>query len=412
MPTGRYDLILTFVPMLKEGRVYRVLNFSFDITERKRAEEAIRESEERFRLLVEQAVDGIFLANAQGRYIDVNTAGARMLGYTHEEVCRLSVTDVVSPADISRMPAQMSALASGSVTTNEWQFRRKDGSTFTGEVVGRQLPDGRLLGILRDITERKKTEAELLNVTEDLSSRNKELESANKEMEAFIYSVSHDLRAPLRTMAGFSKILIEDFGGKLEDQPKDYLTRITNASEKMTDLIEDLLRLSRISKQDMDRVDYDLSKLVSSLAAGLRETDPGRSVEVAVAEGLRASVDPNLIRVALTNLVENAWKFTSKTTNARIEFGVIKSQVSSSKSQVSKASDSEPVYFVRDNGAGFDQTYAGKMFLPFQRLHTEKEFEGTGIGLAIVERIIRRHGGTVWAEGEVGKGATVFFTLG
>jgi len=166
----------------------------------------------------------------------------------------------------------------------------------------------------------------------------------------------------------------------------------------MTRLIEDLLRLSRISKQDMDRMDYDLSRLASSIAAGLREADPGRSIDVVIAEGLRASVDPNLMRVVLANLIENAWKFTSKTTNARIEFNAFKK-------------DGKTVYFIRDNGAGFDQAYAEKMFLPFQRLHTEKEFEGTGIGLAIVERVIRRHGGSVWAEGEVGKGATVFFTL-
>ncbi len=255
-----------------------------------------------------------------------------------------------------------------------------------------------LLGVTRDITERKEAEADILRLSEDLTTRNMELEFANKEMESFVYSVSHDLRAPLRIMSSFSKILIEDYVNKPENQQKDYLTRITKAAEKMTELIEDLLRLSRISKQDMDRMDSDLSMMASMILTDLREAEPGRNVEVAIAEGLRASVDPSLIRVALTNLIENSWKFTSKTTNARIEFSAFEK-------------DGKTVYYVRDNGAGFDPSHVGRMFLPFQRLHSEMEFEGTGIGLAIVERIIHRHGGQVWAEGEVGKGTTVYFTL-
>jgi light-regulated signal transduction histidine kinase (bacteriophytochrome) len=255
------------------------------------------------------------------------------------------------------------------------------------------------LSLMKAVTDQVAVAMTRMRGEQVLRNRTEELEASNKELEAFIYSVSHDLRAPLRTMSGFSKILIEDFGSKLEDQPKDYLTRITNASVKMTELIDDLLRLSRISKQDMDRMDYDLSRLASSIATTLREQDPGRSVEVAIAEGLRASVDPNLMRVALANLIDNAWKFTSKAENARIEFGAFDK-------------DGKTVYFVKDNGAGFDQQYAYKMFWPFHRLHSESEFEGTGIGLAIVERIIRRHGGKVWAEGEVGRGATVYFTLG
>lgn len=246
---------------------------------------------------------------------------------------------------------------------------------------------------------RKQAEDDILKLSELMAARNLELEALNKELEAFNYSISHDLRAPIRSMAGFSKIVTEDYAERLDDQGKDYLTRIQNASDKMTHLIDDLLNLSRISREPIDRMDIDLSKLADSVIHNMRETYAGRSVEVVVREGMRASVDPNLMRVVLTNLLDNAWKFTGKMENARIEFGSLEE-------------DGETVYYIRDNGAGFGQEYAYKMFWPFHRLHTDKEFPGTGIGLAIVDRIIRRHGGRIWAEGELGKGATFYFTLG
>ena len=259
--------------------------------------------------------------------------------------------------------------------------------------------------LLREISERKQAEADILKLSEDMAARNLELESANKEMESFIYSMSHDLRAPIRTVSGFAKIIIEDYADKLDEQAKNYLVRIQNGSEKATRLIDDLLRLSRISRQDMDLIEMDLSGKASSVIADLREASPGRNVEVEIKPGLKASADPRLIEVVLSNLLGNAWKFTSKTENARIEFGTCEPATRNTQ-------PGTPVFFVKDNGAGFDQAYVEKMFLPFHRLHSENEFEGTGIGLTIVERVIRRHGGRVWAEGEVGKGATVYFTLG
>ncbi len=252
---------------------------------------------------------------------------------------------------------------------------------------------------IEDITERKKAEEEILKLSEDMAARNLELEALNKELEAFNYSISHDLRAPLRSMSGFSKIMMEDYAEKLDDQGKDYLTRIRNSSEKMTRLIDDLLRLSKISRQEIERINIDLCKLAESVVHNLREASAGRNVEVVIRKDVRASADPNLMRVVMTNLFDNAWKFTGKTANARVEFGSLER-------------DGKTAYFVKDNGAGFDQEYAYKMFWPFHRLHSDREFAGTGIGLAIVDRIVRRHGGKVWAEGEVGKGATFFFTLG
>ena len=249
-----------------------------------------------------------------------------------------------------------------------------------------------------EIFERIRAVDELQTAHAEVERRTQELAVINGELEAFSYSVSHDLRAPLRSVSGFTNILFEDYADKLDARGRDYLARIQKGSDRMSQLIEDLLRLSHISLQELDLMDYDLSRLASAVMSILREADPARNVEVVIAEGLRAVVDPNLMNVAFTNLLSNAWKFTSKIDNARIEFGAVEK-------------DTKTVYFVKDNGSGFDPAYSEKMFMPFQRFHSEEEFEGTGIGLAIVERVIRRHGGKIWAEGKTNEGAAFFFTL-
>ena len=391
-------LLFSAVPLKQGGQVYGAVFSQLDITERKRAEEALRESEERFRSLVEQAVDGIFMADAQGRYIDVNTAGARMLGYTREEVCRLSVTDVISPADIARMPAQMSALASGSVTTNEWQFCRKDGSTFIGEVVGRQLPDGRLLGILRDITERKRAEEALRSAHTELERRAFELNAVNRELEAFAYTVSHDLKAPLRSIEGFTRAIAEDYGDKLDEPGKDYVRRVTTACQRMTQLIDAMLSMSRLTGGELHEKTVDLGALAQGIAHNLKHNEPQRNVEFSLLPKASVKGDATMLQIALQNLLENAWKFTGRHPKAQIEFGVADM-------------DGNTVYFVRDDGAGFDMQFADKLFQPFKRLHTDAEFPGLGIGLAIAYRIILRHGGRMWTKAQVEKGATFYFTL-
>jgi light-regulated signal transduction histidine kinase (bacteriophytochrome) len=245
---------------------------------------------------------------------------------------------------------------------------------------------------------RKRTEEALLQLSEDMVNRNLELEMVNKELDAFTRSASHDLREPLRIMGGFANIVAEKYADKLDPEGRNYLVRIRSNAERMSQLIEDLLRLSQISRQEMVKINSDLSGIAASVMSGLRQADPDRNVAVVIEKDLRANIDPNLMRIALSNLLINAWKFTSKTEKARIEFG---------------ATDQSGhyVYFVRDNGAGFAPEFAGRMFLPFERLHSDKEFGGTGIGLSIAERIIRRHGGRIWAEGEIGKGATFYFTL-
>jgi light-regulated signal transduction histidine kinase (bacteriophytochrome) len=233
-----------------------------------------------------------------------------------------------------------------------------------------------------------------LLVLHDITERRR----AERELEHFAYLIAHDLRAPLRTISGFSQVLAEDYDAALDEVGKNYLARTRSAARHMGDMIDDLLDLSRLTRSEMRRETVDLTSLAAAVAEELRQGDPDRSVEFGIAEGLAAEGDPRLLRVALGNLLENAWKFTAGEQQARIEFG-------------STSSDGYPAYYVRDNGAGFDMAYSGKLFRAFQRLHTTEEFEGTGIGLAAAARVIERHGGRIWAEGKVGEGATFYFTL-
>ena len=228
--------------------------------------------------------------------------------------------------------------------------------------------------------------------------RTAELEAANKELEAFSYSVSHDLRAPLRSIDGFSQALLEDSGDKLDAQGQSDLRRVRAASQRMAQLIDDMLGLARVTRDEMRREDLDLSDLVREIAAEIQTTHPDRQMDFAIAKSAKANGDARLLGIVLENLLRNAWKFTGKRPQGKIEFGI-------------DQNNGTPVYFIRDNGAGFDMTYSSKLFGVFQRLHDMTEFKGTGIGLATVQRIIRRHGGRVWAEGKVEEGATFYFTL-
>lgn len=242
-----------------------------------------------------------------------------------------------------------------------------------------------------EVRERKEAE-------EELARGSLALEAANRGLEAFSYSVSHDLRAPLRSIDGFSQALLEDYAGKLDDQGTDYLQRVRGATQRMAELIDDLLQLSRVTRTEMRRASVDVTQLAQTVASELQRAQPERHVEFVIGEALTAQGDARLLRVVLENLLGNAWKFTGNHPRAIIEVGVTEHE-------------GNPAYFVRDDGAGFDMTYANKLFGAFQRLHAPTEFEGTGIGLATVERIILRHGGRVWAEGAVEQGATFYFTL-
>jgi PAS domain S-box-containing protein len=377
-----------------------------DITERKKAVGALRQSEERYRAVVEQSTEGLYLVDGDTkRLLETNPALQNMLGYTAEELRGMELHEIVAHdrADVEANIAR--TLKEGTRFIRERKYRRKDGSVVDVEIAASVINYGGkqiICAAIRDITERKRTEAEIRTLNDDLEDRVRrrtaQLQAANEELEAFGYSISHDLRAPLRAVTGFSRIMFEDYGDGLDEVGRDYLKRIQDAGERMGVLIDDLLDLSRLTRQRMRREAVDLSALARGVADGLRRVDPGRRVRFVIADGLSATGDTGLLRVALENLLGNAWKFTSKEPQAEIEFGAVEQ-------------GGEPVYYVRDNGVGFDAEYAERIFDPFQRLHGEGEFEGAGVGLATVARIIRRHGGSLRAEGEVGRGTTFYFTL-
>jgi light-regulated signal transduction histidine kinase (bacteriophytochrome) len=256
-----------------------------------------------------------------------------------------------------------------------------------------------IYAVARDISERKQAETELARLNEDLRRTVASLELVNHELDAFSYSVSHDLRAPLRAIDGFSAALVEDCGHLLDEAGLGHLTRVREAAQRMGRLIDDLLGLSRVSRKEMRRMEVDMSRLAAEIVEELRAGEPGRTVAIEIAPNLRANGDPDLLRVVMQNLLGNAWKFTSKAPEARIAF-------------LARLEKGSTVFCVEDNGAEFDMTYSNKLFNPFQRLHRIDEFEGTGIGLATVHRVIRRHEGRIWAESAEGHGAAFYFTLG
>jgi light-regulated signal transduction histidine kinase (bacteriophytochrome) len=267
--------------------------------------------------------------------------------------------------------------------------------------LGVALQHAELLAQLQaEIVERQQAERRAQDLNQGLQQAVAELRSVNKELETFSYSVSHDLRAPLRSIDGFSQALLEDCEDRLDEAGRDYLRRIRAATQRMGHLIDDLLTLSRVIRSDMRRESIDLSRIASQIVADLHQADPERQVELVIQPGTIAQGDSRLLQAILENLLNNAWKFTLKTIPARIEFGSIEGTATT------------PIaYFVRDNGVGFDLAYADKLFSPFQRLHSVSEFPGNGIGLATVQRIVHRHGGRVWAEGALNRGATFYFTL-
>jgi light-regulated signal transduction histidine kinase (bacteriophytochrome) len=272
--------------------------------------------------------------------------------------------------------------------------------TQMGTLVGIVLQQAELfIDLHNEIEERRQVEQSLRQRKAELRQLNTRLEASNRELESFSYSVSHDLRAPLRSIDGFSQALMEDYYDQLDTTAKDFLTRIRTATQRMGKLIDDLLALSRLTRQEMKHEPVDLSAMARAIANELQQNHPDRHVAITIQDGLYASGDSHLLSLVVKNLLDNAWKFTSKQAQARIEFGA------------TLQPDEKLIYFVRDDGAGFDMTYADKLFGAFQRLHNLREFPGTGVGLATVQRIIHRHGGRIWAEAAVNQGATFYFTL-
>jgi PAS domain S-box-containing protein len=363
-----------------------------DITERRKTEEA------RFRLaaIVEASDDAIIGKTLGGIVTSWNEGAHRLFGYAAEEIVGRSISLLIPPDRRGEEAQVLENLASGRVERFDTVRRRKDGKSVHVSVTSSPIRDstGRVIGaskVARDITERRRTEEELARAR-DVA------EASTRELEAFSYSVAHDLRAPLRGMSGFARVLLKRYGESLDSEGRDCLQEIVLNTRKMGELIDGLLSLARLTRSELRLDVVDLSSVVRDAVRQLVVAEPGRKVELVVRDSLTAALDPVLARALIENLVGNAWKFTSKVPAARIEFGVTSANGASA-------------FFVRDNGAGFDMTFAGKLFAPFQRLHAVDEFPGTGIGLATVQRIVRRHGGRIWAEGGVGRGATFYFAF-
>ncbi len=407
-PLGQWHEI-TLSPVSAGASMAGMVHVSRDITEQVRATRALRESEERFRGLVENTSDWLWAVDEHGRYTYTSPQVGDTLGYEPEELIGKTPFDLMPPEEAERIASAFAEIIArrepfkGLENVN----RHKDGSLVVMETNGVPIFDERggfrgFRGIDRDITERKRIERELHLHRHELqqlvAERTQALEATNRELESFSYSVSHDLRTPLRAVDGFGRLLQTRYADRLDATGLDYLDRILAATLRMGQLIDDLLQLSRLTRRTLRLEPIDLTNLARAAVASLTAAEPERALQVDVAEGLRATGDSSLVRVVLENLIGNALKFTRGKALAIVTIGTVEQ-------------DGVPAFYVRDNGAGFDMRYADKLFGAFQRLHRTDEFPGTGIGLATVARVIQRHGGKVWAEGEVGKGAAIYFTL-
>ena len=367
---------------------------------------------ERLRLarLIDLANDAVYIRGEDGTVGYWNRGAERLYGWSQEEALGRRPDDLLRTRSPVPTPELIAAVGRDRYWEGELTQTCRDGRRIV--VASRWVLDqgstprgapDRILQIDSDITARKAAEEESRALNAQLEQRVRDrtaqLEETNQELEAFTYAVSHDLRAPLRGILGFTGALVEEYGPGLDDQARHWCERILAASRRMGQLIEDLLRLSRTTRGELDVGPVDLTAIAQGIADDLRAVEPGRQVEFVIAPGLVATGDARLLRIVLENLLGNAWKFTNRHEHARIEFGAEPSQ-------------GAPAYFVRDDGAGFDGSAADRLFRPFQRFHRDGEFPGTGIGLATVKRIIHRHGGTIWADSAVEQGATFRFTLG
>jgi PAS domain S-box-containing protein len=377
-----------------------------DNSDRRRAIEAVRQERDFSDALIKSMPGVFYLVDRDGRFLRWNRNLEGVTGHSREALAAMRGLDLFAMEDHPVVQEATYRTLKLGEYQGELPLLTRDGQRVPYLMTGVRIEiEGltHIIGIGFDISPRRQAEDEVRRLNEELENRVRartaELAAANKELESFSYSVSHDLSAPLRGIDGFSRMLVEDFAPLLPDVGRSYITRIRAATHRMQLLIDDLLRLSRVTRDELKRGPVNLSGLADELLEELRSAHPERVVTTRVAPSLIVTGDRNLLRIAMSNLLRNAWKFTSRNASATIEFGVLRNS-------------DQTVYFVQDDGAGFDMRYAGRLFGAFHRLHRASEFEGTGIGLALVSRILLRHGGRIWAEAEIDKGATFFFTLG
>jgi PAS domain S-box-containing protein len=388
-----------------DGKVSGAVIVFSDITTAWQAEQTLKDSELRYRTLFESNPYPMWVFDiATLRFLTVNDAAVARYGYSHEEFLAMTIADIRPPQDMDTLQYELKRLNPLS-SPKTWRHRRKDGRLVDVEITSHAMEyAGRpaRMVLAMDITLRLEAEEAMKNLNEILErrveERTRELHAANKELETFSYSVSHDLRAPLQVIDGFGRALLLRHARQLDGEARHYLNRIRENTRQMNDLIDTLLSLARVTRAEIVAEHVNLAGRAQQIVAGLRHRFPDREVEVLIDPDMACEGDARLLTVVLENLIENAWKFTNRTAQAQIRIG-------------RQPGEGDPVFFVADNGAGFDMAYADKLFHAFQRLHDAADFQGTGIGLATVHRIITRHGGRVWAEASLGQGASFQFSL-
>jgi PAS domain S-box-containing protein len=377
------------------------------------ADVRMRENEQWLSTTLQSIAEGVIATDESGRVRLFNRIAEQLTGVPRDEATSHTVDEVLALIDehtgdpTDNLVHKVLEMKTPVAATEVASLISRSGRKVAVEESAAPIVDpyGNLLGgvlVIRDVTERRQQLQQIHKLNAELEQRvlqrTAALEQANRELEAFSYSVAHDLRAPLRGIDGFSQMLIDKYAPQLDAEGVSYLNRVRGAAARMSELIDALLSLARVGRAELQATEVDLTRLAATLTQDLASGSPERRVKVRIDAGMKVFADPQLLRILLGNLLDNAWKFTTRTTVAEVEVGQCKEA-------------SLPTYFVRDNGAGFDTAYADKLFGAFERLHTEKEFPGTGIGLAIVHRIVTRHTGRIWADSAPGRGATFFFTL-
>jgi len=411
---GYRDFETYFAPMDKHFRISvfspapgQFATIFIDISQNKRQEEELRRSEEKFRQLLEHSPIAIAISNYKGELELLNDRFVEVFGYTladipdlatwfrrayPDEFYRREVMEAWN-ADVERPRKSEQPIG-----RREYRVTCKDGRECITEFITAVI-DGKNLVILNDVTERKKTLQQIEYLNTALAARAAELESSNRELDAFSHTISHDLRTPLTNICGYTQLMQEMYGDRLDGQARNFLQEIHGATERMDSMIDSLLKFSAVSRQPLTKVRVDLNAVAANVITELQMTAPQRRVQFITSRRAYVQGDPTLLRIVMANLLGNAWKYTAKRESTIIRFDVTER-------------DGKKVYSIRDNGVGFDKKLAEQIFTPFHRLHKAEDFQGTGIGLATAQRIIHRHGGEIWAEAEVDKGATFFFTLG